>query len=635
MNLRFLIACSVLIAGMSASYAAEPASESAPPAANEVAQPGVTAQLQSPVDRAQLKKASLGSKLFVAPVLWPGRVATVTAVDKNGVVLPNISVLVNGVPSETNQEGRARFMVPKAGAAMVVLPMEDETKDVRVAYAITPGGAMVVDPALSKFVDTLFAAAPKKDPSPRILYSPAVVQVGHPISLIGMNFDGQGGDKLLINNVECEVLAGSPGSLLARLPAKSTPQGPVQEMFVTTRGEASTAVEVDTVTVESTFDTIDGAADGLFKVDAVGTKMPVLLRYENNAPSSVSIRSIEGAQLPASGWAMTPGGSEGTLALRLNLMAAVASPLTIEVAPDLAVLPDAAEDEGVRALAKNLMENRIIRLKRQLLAIESQIPVVQKARADMMGASTNANVSSDEIDRLTATLNALTLRQARIASALSSHRAIFLAVGGSDEQYRTAVDEAAGGAYLAVERKSVAPPADSFAANAAQTQVARQRRLAEPRMKVLPPEDWNGKEFVEVATTPASQAVAPVVVPALETPQAVTSTPLSPPADKPPPLPEKPASKPQGTPAKPVPPAKPAAPGKSSPSSKTDEKAKKPASSTKAAGAKKPAAKAEPRTTRRKGTPAATTSRRRQKSVQRGSRKSTRQTSKRTRRRGR
>jgi hypothetical protein len=629
--------------------------------------PGVTAQLQSPVDRAQFRKASPGSKLFVAPVLLPGKVATVTAVDKSGTALPNTSVVVNGMPAETNQEGRARFTVPHAGAALVVLPMEDESKDVRVAYAITSGGAMVVDPALGKFVDTLFAGATKKDPSPRILYSPPIVQPGHPVSVIGMNFDGQPGcDKLLIDNVECEILAGSPASLLATLPKKLTTPGPVAEMLVTTRGESSTAVEVDTVSVSSSFDTIDGAADGLFKVDAAGTKLPVLLRYENNSPSSVSIQSSEGAQLPASGWAMTPGGSEGILALRVNLMAAVSSPVTVELAPDLAILPDAAEDEGVCALAKNLMGNRIVRLKRQLLAIESQIPIVQKERAVVMAARATANVPSEEMERLTATLNALSLRQARVASSLNAHKAIFLSVGASDEQYRTVVDEAAGGAYLAIERKSAQQ--NSFAANATLQEIRRQRRLAEPRMKLLPPEDWNGREFVEVATTAPSKPITSDVATPSETAQPAISTPLytaqpttsttslsaTQPATQPVKTqgPGAPASttQPAVAPVKPPtsgastatpssqPAKKPATPGKTSPAAPTpDEKTKKKGATvtSKTGGAKKPAAKvAQSRTSHRKRSQAAASSRRRQRSARRDVRKSTKQASKRARKRG-
>ncbi|MFN8656769.1 MAG: IPT/TIG domain-containing protein [Candidatus Obscuribacterales bacterium] len=89
---------------------------------------------------------------------------------------------------------------------------------------------------------------------------------GAPISVIGVNFDGQpGNDKVLIDNVECEVLSSSPVSILAMPPTRLT-AGPLREMFVTAKGESSPAVEVDSVGITSTIDTVDGAADALFKL---------------------------------------------------------------------------------------------------------------------------------------------------------------------------------------------------------------------------------------------------------------------------------------------------------------------------------------------------------------------------------
>jgi hypothetical protein len=546
MNLRFLLAFSVLLTSVSPVFGAESETGAqAPP------QPGVTAQLSAPADRAILKKASEGSRLFVTPVLIPGKVATVSVFDARNQPLANTSLVVNGSAIETNQEGRAHFVVPRAGATIIVLPMYDETKDLKVSYAITNGGAMVIDPSLGKFVDGLLAGAPAHDPAPRILYNPMLIQAGHPISVIGVNFDGQpGNDKVLIDNVECEVLSSSPVSILAMPPTRLS-AGPLREMFVTAKGESSPAVEVDLVGITSTIDTVDGAADALFKLDAAGTKMPVLLRYENTAPSAVSLASSEGAQLPPVGWAMTPGGTDETLSLRLNIISSVSSPVTVEVAPDLAIMPDAADDEGVRTLAKNLVEDRIAYLKRLSIAIESQIAAVQKARAELLAASPPA--PAEEVEKLTAEASTLSLRQSRLSTSLSGQRAMFMALGGTDEEYRVALDEAVGGAYLLGNKK----PGDVFAANSQLEELRRQRRLAEPRMKLLPPENWNGSEFVEVASTssPApsdkdsSSANVEPVPPADSTP--TTLTPTAPVATPAPPKPvvtpaaTKPAEKPK------------------------------------------------------------------------------------------
>ena len=518
MNLRILIAFFIGVASVGPSFSADQASDSAPSGlAQQAPAPGVTATLPGAQDRASLKKASVGSKLFVAPVLLPGKVATLTAVDQNNRALPNVSLLVNGVPVETNQEGRARFVIDqKAGAAVIVLPVEDQSNDVRVDYAITSCGALVVDPSLIKFVDGLFSTAPKRDPAPRILYAPLLVQPGRPASVIGLNFDGQaGGDKLQVDNVECQILASSPVSLLAMMPPKM-PSGQLREMLVTSHGESSMAVEVDAVGVNTTFDIIDGATDGLFKVDVAGTRLPVLLRYENNAPSAVSLSSTEGTQLPQAGWAMTPGGDDGVIGLRANVISSVSSPISVEVAPDLAILPDAAEDESVRTLAKTLLEARIARLKRQMIAIETQLSEAQRARA---AAVATGAPPGEEVERLTAELNTLSLRQSRMATALNSQRAIFLALGGSEEKYRAALDEAAGGAYLTTERKPGA--ADNFATNAVKAEARRQRRLAEPRMKLLPPEEWNGTDFVEVATSSSTASPVQSPSPASEKPDQV------------------------------------------------------------------------------------------------------------------
>lgn len=489
-NLRFLIAFSILLTSVGPILGAE--SETG-------AQAPPKPELTTPADRAILKKAGAGSRLFLTPVVVPGKVATVTVLDAENQPLASTNLIVNGSVIETNQGGRAKFMVPRAGATVIVLPMYDETKDVKVSYAITNGGAMIIDPSLSKFVDGLLSSAPPHDPTPRILYNPMLVQSGHPFSVVGVNFDGQpGNDKVLIDNTECQVLSSSPVSILAMPPARLS-SGPLRELFVTVRGESSPAVEVDSVAISSSIDSVaatsGGADDALFKLEAVGTKMPVLLRYENNAPAAVSLASSEGTQLPPVGWAMTPGGADETLSLRLSIISSVSSPVTVEVAPDLAIMPDAADDEGVRTLAKNLVEDRIAYLKRLLIAIESQIITVQKARAELLASSPPA--PAEEVDKLTAAASTLSLRQSRLSTSLSGQRAMFIALGGTDEEYRVSLDEAVGGAYMLGGKK----PGDVFAANAQLEELRRQRRLAEPRMKLLPPENWNGSEFVEVAST--------------------------------------------------------------------------------------------------------------------------------------
>ncbi|MFN8656768.1 MAG: hypothetical protein U0105_10560 [Candidatus Obscuribacterales bacterium] len=236
---------------------------------------------------------------------------------------------------------------------------------------------------------------------------------------------------------------------------------------------------------------------------------------------------------------MTPGGTDETLSLRLNIISNVSSPVTVEVAPDLAIMPDAADDEGVRTLAKNLVEDRIAYLKRLSIAIESQIAAVQKARAELLAASPPA--PAEEVDKLTAEASTLSLRQSRLSTSLSGQRAMFMALGGTDEEYRVALDEAVGGAYLLGSKK----PGDVFAANAQLEELRRQRRLAEPRMKLLPPENWNGSEFVEVASTsspapsekePSSTNVEPVPPEEPSAPKPAATPAVTKPAEKPKPV---------------------------------------------------------------------------------------------------
>src|SRR5205085_2148495 len=146
-----------------------------------------------------------------------------------------VSVLVNGLPHDTNVLGKASFMTPNTAAVTLSLKRLDDQEPQHLDYALTPDGLLCWSKAgsiVQKVVPQPFSRMPQ------LLYAPAVIEPGQTISLLGTAFDGRPDiDRVYLDGNICEVLAGSSSALLVHVP-DHLQSGSFKQIYVgTTSGD--------------------------------------------------------------------------------------------------------------------------------------------------------------------------------------------------------------------------------------------------------------------------------------------------------------------------------------------------------------------------------------------------------------
>src|SRR5688572_19387908 len=94
-----------------------------------------------PADKpAQIHSAKTSARLFVAPVLTPGGKAAASVLDEYERGVAGVSVIVNGIPFDTNNNGIANLSIPNAGAVTISLKDQDQREFATRTFALVPGG---------------------------------------------------------------------------------------------------------------------------------------------------------------------------------------------------------------------------------------------------------------------------------------------------------------------------------------------------------------------------------------------------------------------------------------------------------------------------------------------------------------
>lgn len=376
---------------------------------------------------------AIEQRLFAVPVLEAGKQAWVSVYDQFGRPVPNAVVLVGDSAVNADNMGQASFNVPDAGASLTLAVKADEGKRVCEShYSRTPGGYYVASAAAADAVDRIEESVVSNEQAPSIAYAPSVIETSQAFVLMGKNWSGKAdGDHILVDGYDADVFSGSSVCLLATTPKRMS-VGPLREMYVTTGAETSNTVEVDVCKLE-----VSKQAD-LLKVKLLGTNVPSLI----DVGPHVTLLSSGGEQNYAD--YQKPNGLGGAQELDAQLVA------------DAPWSPDDRTtygDSAKRKIIAELNKSEVIRLKRRLIAIEQHIGNEQEKRTRGLAEGT---LTTAEVDRINAQLRTLSNRQRRINAMVVARRAVFQALGGTEQEYRQALDDAAGGGAIALE-KSLAP----------------------------------------------------------------------------------------------------------------------------------------------------------------------------------
>ena len=413
-----------------------------------------TTPVLAPHAASSLHTSSEGARLFAPPVVEPGKDAWVSVYDQAGRPLADAAVLINDVPVNTDSLGQASFQVPTAASVTVRLAAKQQNSSNRVTYTGTSGHWLVSETYAATAVDRVEETVVPTETAPAIAYAPAAVETDQPFVVIGKNLSGKAdGDHLVIDGYDADVFAGSTASLLAIAP-KRLSLGALRELYVTARGENSNTLEVDVCRVDvslSAAANTQGDQPENARIRLIGSNVPSLIELHNLSPQVVSLKFGD-RRLGNHSSIVTPGGESNTVALELTRLAPGTFDLDTHLVADAPWSPEDSTifgDTNMRKLITELNRAEIIRLKRRMLAVESRIIEEQENRTKALAAGT---MDAASLDKFNAQLRSLSNRSRRINGSLVSRRAIFQSLGGTDVDYRQAIEEATGNTALALEK---------------------------------------------------------------------------------------------------------------------------------------------------------------------------------------
>lgn len=445
------------------------------------------------------KPAPQGCKLYAAPALVPGKSAWVTVEDAEGRPQANVSVLVDDVAHDTNGQGEVSFVVPKSGVLSLSLVSDTKHLFETKQYALVPRG-LLVSLDWAPVVQKLLQSYPPVTVGPTIWLSPIVVEPNQFASIIGTNFDAAvGAEKISIDGMQSHVLSASPASLFFQA-SKSQSIGPVKELFAVSKGgESSNVVEVDVASAVLAFDKDSAKPDQTInaRLSVVGTNLPSLVEFSNATPDACLVQDSNGKRVPDHTLLVSPGGEANSISLKLTINRPERMNLGTHVIADAITTAEMSKDPVFLRNSCSLQDlNRaqLVKLRRRLIAIESRIAEQRKSRD-----SVEKSASPVELEKLSAELRALSVRQIALSSMIASQKIYYMAAGATPEDVRLAEDDAAGGAYYGVDKSIQAINVISENSSASATRNAHIENmmppppmrvanlLAEPRIKLWTP----------------------------------------------------------------------------------------------------------------------------------------------------
>lgn len=384
---------------------------------------------------AQFKPAAAGTRIACVPIMMPGQSAFVTAVTSRSKPAADVSVMVNGMPVNTDIEGLAVFTAPESGGLTLSL-MDASHKVLYERKYVSSGGKLVAQPLSGQLLSRLLDASPASGNSPSIIYAPLVTAPGLELMIIGHNFSANPEDvQVILDGVSIPVISSSPVSCLCLVPNR-TAIGPLKEIFVKIGDEPSAAREVDVANAELIYREANLEPGAIYhgRIQVIGTNFPCLLEVENRFPQLVTLSLPGSSPMSTVSSVLTPGGERNLVAVDISVKEPVPFLVDVRILPNLPGAPgseDYVGDPNFVNLVRQTNLGDITRLKRRLIAIDKRLATLKNT------ASVPGDAGAQRRDKQEKVLRE---RRGRLNNMLSYERQLFLSLGGTDNDYQRALD---------------------------------------------------------------------------------------------------------------------------------------------------------------------------------------------------
>ena len=423
---------------------------------------------------------SVPAKIMVVPFFSAGQSVTLTVIDLAGNPSSGAAVFVNDDLRTTDANGAVTFTAPDSDNLELSLQSEDHLRVDRRKFRRMAEGIFAESEIVAEEAAALLKISNNKVKYPTLTFAPAVVAPGDNFVVVGSNFStNPAEDKVEIDNADAPVVSASPDALLVLAPNKLK-IGPVREIVVSVDGQISNICETDVA--RTFFNHVKTEEDDVSpekgKIGMNGTNVPCLISVRNPDLEAASLWSPE--PLGKYNVLLTPGGDQNYLSLDVKLVRPDLEPqLQINLRSELDYSADAEKIPPQLKVAA--CRAQIVRLERRRIAAEYRIQELRKKLSE----------DSPEQERLMNETHALSLRMQRLSTMLLARRAFYESLGGTDAQYRQALDDAAGGAGvsldLAVKQVQIIPGPDERTVVNLIGKKGRKLSSLEPRIKLLPP----------------------------------------------------------------------------------------------------------------------------------------------------
>jgi hypothetical protein len=451
------------------------------------------------------------TQIVVLPFLVAGHTCTLSVVDAQRRPLAFAGVYLNADLQVADERGTLSFRVPESESFELALLGEGKKKTGRRKFSCSAGGVFAENDKLSDMVSSLLRLPGTTGSAPLVVYAPALLSPDQEFVLVGRNFSEKIADDYVdVDGLSARILSASQDGVLAVAPGRMS-LGPLREIFMTVNGQASNSSELD---IAAPFFThvkteADDVSPQKGKIGMNGSDLPCLLQVLNNSPETVSLFSPKQEPMGRNNIVIIPGGAQNYLNVDLRLQSPATEPKLDLICQQL--LPATA---GAGA-APGLMLKAVCRAEIMLL---ERRRVSECLRLDELAKEESS-----------AEQKALSMRLVRVSRMLAARRAIYESLGGTDAQYRQALDEACGGALYSLEQSikpiqiindgSVGAAAADLSSESL-SKKGRPLRLLEPAIRLLPP--MNDEQAAIMALKRQSAAG---VLPAAEDPAALTDEP--------------------------------------------------------------------------------------------------------------
>lgn len=419
------------------------------------------------------------ARLHVVPFFEPGQSVSLSVTDLAGNPLPGAEVNVNEDLITTNSAGMLTFSAADTEHIELTLLSSDKRKIDKRKFRKRADGFFSESEVIAEEGSALQKVSEAQTRFPSVTFAPAVVSPGDQFVIVGSNFSVKtSDDRVEIDGVEAPVLSATTRTMLVVAPSKLK-LGPLRELTVTVAGQSSNVCETD---VARTFFSHvktedDDVSPEKGKIGMNGTNVPCVISVRNPDLEAASLWSPE--PLGTENVVLTPGGDQNYVALDVKLARPDLEP---QIHLSLRSEFDAAQDaEKIPPQLRVAAERaQIMRLERRRIAAEFRLQEIRKRIAE----------EPADQDRLMTESHALSLRMQHLSRMLLARRALFESLGGTDGQYRQAVDDAAGGAMVTLDLS--VKPVQVISGVETRTVVStgrlgRSHRLLEPPIRLLPP----------------------------------------------------------------------------------------------------------------------------------------------------